>query len=142
MSRIANALNFPLSVETVCVFTAPIFSAFAAWAAFFLTKVSVWLVQLCANNLLSMCESMPRHWSTLWKVAENSMNVGVSHNKLVVFLQEVKGTGAGLMAAALLAMVMLQPVSSSFVVLDTEKVDTHKSLPNAGPFVYLQICCR
>ncbi|KAK1365353.1 Dolichyl-diphosphooligosaccharide--protein glycotransferase [Heracleum sosnowskyi] len=53
---ILNSLNIPLSVETVCVFTAPIFSAFAAWATYFLTK-------------------------------------------------EVKGTGAGLAAAALLAMV-------------------------------------
>ncbi|CAI9100422.1 OLC1v1037423C4 [Oldenlandia corymbosa var. corymbosa] len=51
-----NSLNIPLSVETVCVFTAPIFSAFASWATFLLTK-------------------------------------------------EVKGTGAGLTAAALLAMV-------------------------------------
>ncbi|KAF8400873.1 hypothetical protein HHK36_014176 [Tetracentron sinense] len=54
--RILNSLNIPLSVETVCVFTAPIFSANAAWATYLLTK-------------------------------------------------EVKGTGAGLMAAALLAMV-------------------------------------
>ncbi|KAL8120068.1 hypothetical protein AgCh_017264 [Apium graveolens] len=53
---ILNSLNIPLSVETVCVFTAPIFSAFAAWATYYLTK-------------------------------------------------EVKGTGAGLAAAALLAMV-------------------------------------
>ncbi|KAL9267907.1 Dolichyl-diphosphooligosaccharide--protein glycosyltransferase subunit STT3A-like protein [Drosera capensis] len=53
---ILNSLNIPLSVETVCVFTAPVFSANAAWATFFLTK-------------------------------------------------EVKGTGAGLTAAALLAMV-------------------------------------
>ncbi|VFQ63048.1 unnamed protein product [Cuscuta campestris] len=51
-----NSLNIPLSVETVCVFTAPIFSAFASWATYLLTK-------------------------------------------------EVKGTGAGLMAAALLGMV-------------------------------------
>nr|XP_010924651.1 dolichyl-diphosphooligosaccharide--protein glycosyltransferase subunit STT3A [Elaeis guineensis] len=51
-----NSLNIPLSVETVCVFTAPIFSANAAWATFLLTK-------------------------------------------------EVKGTGAGLTAAVLLAMV-------------------------------------
>ncbi|WOK91439.1 dolichyl-diphosphooligosaccharide--protein glycosyltransferase subunit STT3A [Canna indica] len=51
-----NNLNIPLSVETVCVFTAPIFSANAAWATYLLTK-------------------------------------------------EVKGTGAGLTAAALLAMV-------------------------------------
>ncbi|XP_022749847.1 dolichyl-diphosphooligosaccharide--protein glycosyltransferase subunit STT3A-like isoform X2 [Durio zibethinus] len=51
-----NSLNIPLSVETVCVFTAPIFSAFASWAAYLLTK-------------------------------------------------EVKGAGAGLTAAALLAMV-------------------------------------
>lgn len=51
-----NSLNIPLSVETVCVFTAPVFSAFASWATYLLTK-------------------------------------------------EVKGTGAGLTAAALLAMV-------------------------------------
>ncbi|KAM0945743.1 putative dolichyl-diphosphooligosaccharide--protein glycotransferase [Dioscorea sansibarensis] len=53
---ILNALNIPLSVETVCVFTAPVFSANAAWATYLLTK-------------------------------------------------EVRGTGAGLTAAALLAMV-------------------------------------
>ncbi|KAM7509574.1 hypothetical protein LguiA_020027 [Lonicera macranthoides] len=53
---VLNSLNIPLSVETVCVFTAPIFSAFAAWATYLLTK-------------------------------------------------EVKGTGAGLTAAVLLAMV-------------------------------------
>jgi dolichyl-diphosphooligosaccharide--protein glycosyltransferase len=51
-----NSLNIPLSVETVCVFTAPVFSAFASWATYLLTK-------------------------------------------------EVKGSGAGLAAAALLAMV-------------------------------------
>ncbi|XVE98105.1 hypothetical protein REPUB_Repub03eG0076600 [Reevesia pubescens] len=51
-----NSLNIPLSVETVCVFTAPIFSAFASWATYLLTK-------------------------------------------------EVKGSGAGLTAAVLLAMV-------------------------------------
>ncbi|KAJ6295929.1 hypothetical protein OIU78_023871 [Salix suchowensis] len=33
-----NSLNIPLSVETVCVFTAPIFSAFASWATYLLTK--------------------------------------------------------------------------------------------------------
>ncbi|XP_019436610.1 PREDICTED: dolichyl-diphosphooligosaccharide--protein glycosyltransferase subunit STT3A [Lupinus angustifolius] len=53
---ILNSLNIPLSVETVCVFTAPIFSAFASWATYLLTK-------------------------------------------------EIKGTGAGLTAAVLLAMV-------------------------------------
>ena len=37
--RILNSLNIPLSVETVCVFTAPIFSANAAWATYLLTKV-------------------------------------------------------------------------------------------------------
>lgn len=36
--RIANSLNIPLSVETVCVFTAPVFSAFAAWSTFLLTN--------------------------------------------------------------------------------------------------------
>lgn len=40
MFRVAQAINVPLSVETVCVFTAPIFSAFASWATFLLTKVS------------------------------------------------------------------------------------------------------
>lgn len=41
--RILNSLNIPLSVETVCVFTAPIFSAFASWATYLLTKVcSCW----------------------------------------------------------------------------------------------------
>ena len=39
-TRFVNALNIPLSVETVCVFTAPIFSAFAAWATYLLTKVA------------------------------------------------------------------------------------------------------
>ncbi|KAK8453654.1 hypothetical protein SEVIR_5G318300v4 [Setaria viridis] len=51
-----NSLNIPLSVETVCVFTAPIFSANASWATYLLTK-------------------------------------------------EAKGSGAGLMAAAILAVV-------------------------------------
>ncbi|KAF3441878.1 hypothetical protein FNV43_RR15793 [Rhamnella rubrinervis] len=53
---ILNSLNIPLSVETVCVFTAPVFSALASWATYLLTK-------------------------------------------------EVKGAGAGLTAAVLLAMV-------------------------------------
>ncbi|OEL31834.1 Dolichyl-diphosphooligosaccharide--protein glycosyltransferase subunit STT3A [Dichanthelium oligosanthes] len=52
-----NSLNIPLSVETVCVFTAPIFSANASWATYLLTK-------------------------------------------------EAKGSGAGLMAAAILAMTL------------------------------------
>ncbi|KAL4572258.1 hypothetical protein LXL04_019028 [Taraxacum kok-saghyz] len=54
--KVLHFLNIPLSVETVCVFTAPVFSAFAAWATYLLTK-------------------------------------------------EVKGAGAGLTAAVLLAMV-------------------------------------
>uniref|UniRef100_A0ACD5VZF1 Uncharacterized protein n=1 Tax=Avena sativa TaxID=4498 RepID=A0ACD5VZF1_AVESA len=33
-----NSINIPLSVETVCVFTAPIFSAYASWATYLLTK--------------------------------------------------------------------------------------------------------
>ncbi|KAI3810836.1 hypothetical protein L1987_20459 [Smallanthus sonchifolius] len=56
MWKVLHFLNIPLSVETVCVFTAPVFSAFAAWATYLLTK-------------------------------------------------EVKGVGAGLTAAVLLAMV-------------------------------------
>ncbi|CAL5360514.1 unnamed protein product [Camellia sinensis] len=39
--RILNSLNIPLSVETVCVFTAPVFSAIAAWATYLLTKPCV-----------------------------------------------------------------------------------------------------
>ncbi|KAI9128939.1 hypothetical protein K1719_000422 [Acacia pycnantha] len=63
-----NSLNIPLSVETVCVFTAPVFSAFASWATYLLTK-------------------------------------------------EVMGSGAGLTAAALLAMVpsyMSRSVAGSY----------------------------
>ncbi|KAK9055027.1 hypothetical protein SSX86_026106 [Deinandra increscens subsp. villosa] len=56
MWKVLQSLNIPLSVETVCVFTAPVFSAFAAWATYLLTK-------------------------------------------------EVRGVGAGLTAAVLLAMV-------------------------------------
>ena len=41
--RILHSLNIPLSVETVCVFTAPIFSAFASWATYLLTKVSLYV---------------------------------------------------------------------------------------------------
>ena len=37
--RVLNSLNIPLSVETICVFTAPVFSAFASWATYLLTKV-------------------------------------------------------------------------------------------------------
>ena len=44
-ARVFNALNIPLSVETVCVFTAPIFSAFASWATYLLTKV--WIPAPC-----------------------------------------------------------------------------------------------
>ncbi|GJN17697.1 hypothetical protein PR202_gb04787 [Eleusine coracana subsp. coracana] len=51
-----NSLNIPLSVETLCVFTAPIFSTNASWVTYLLTK-------------------------------------------------ELKGPGAGLMAATILAMV-------------------------------------
>lgn len=68
MCWVFNALNIPLSVETVCVFTAPIFSANASWATFLLTR-------------------------------------------------EVKGTGAGLAAAALIAMVpsyMSRSVAGSY----------------------------
>jgi hypothetical protein len=38
-ARLLKSLNIPLSVETVCVFTAPIFSANASWATYLLTKV-------------------------------------------------------------------------------------------------------
>lgn len=37
--RLLNSLNIPLSVETVCVFTAPVFSVNASWATYLLTKV-------------------------------------------------------------------------------------------------------
>ncbi|KAK4479131.1 hypothetical protein RD792_014642 [Penstemon davidsonii] len=56
--RIFHSLNIPLSVETVCVFTAPIFSAFASWAAYLLTKeVKGTGAGLTAAVLLSMVPS-------------------------------------------------------------------------------------
>lgn len=81
--RILNSLNIPLSVETVCVFTAPIFSAFASWATYLLTKVC-W----CRNFTLIFFSV-----------------VCVLSNLSCFLLQEVKGAGAGLTAAVLLAMV-------------------------------------
>lgn len=53
--RILNSLNIPLSVETVCVFTAPIFSANAAWATYLLTKVCLvaYLFMVCILGLAS-----------------------------------------------------------------------------------------
>lgn len=50
--RLANAINIPLSVETVCVFTAPVFSAFASWATFLLTKVSALLEWIQNNSIV------------------------------------------------------------------------------------------
>lgn len=52
--RILNSLNIPLSVETVCVFTAPIFSAFASWATYLLTKVFI----LTETRVLRICVSL------------------------------------------------------------------------------------
>jgi hypothetical protein len=50
MHRLAQKINIPLSVETVCVFTAPVFSAFASWATFLLTKVSASLSRPTENS--------------------------------------------------------------------------------------------
>ena len=36
--RVLHALNIPLAVQEVCVFTAPVFAAFCAWAAFLLVR--------------------------------------------------------------------------------------------------------
>ncbi|CAN6993299.1 unnamed protein product [Brassica oleracea var. botrytis] len=52
---VLNSLNIPLSVETVCVFTAPVFSAFASWATYLLTKGSG--AGLTAAALLAMVPS-------------------------------------------------------------------------------------
>nr|VDC86917.1 unnamed protein product [Brassica oleracea] len=49
---VLNSINIPLSVETVCVFTAPVFSAFASWATYLLTKGSG--AGLAAAALLAM----------------------------------------------------------------------------------------
>lgn len=55
---VVNSLNIPLSVETVCVFTAPVFSAFASWAAYLLTKEVKGIgAGLTAAALLSMVPS-------------------------------------------------------------------------------------
>ncbi|KAI8028021.1 Dolichyl-diphosphooligosaccharide--protein glycosyltransferase subunit STT3A [Camellia lanceoleosa] len=72
--RILNSLNIPLLLETVCVFTAPIFSANAAWATYLLTK-------------------------------------------------EVKGTGAGLTAAALLAMICCQLLTETNYAVTTPETN-------------------
>ncbi|VAH63454.1 unnamed protein product [Triticum turgidum subsp. durum] len=45
-----NSLNIPLSVETVCVFTAPIFSANASWATYLLTKVPSYISRSVAGS--------------------------------------------------------------------------------------------
>ncbi|GJZ28534.1 dolichyl-diphosphooligosaccharide--protein glycosyltransferase subunit STT3A, partial [Tanacetum coccineum] len=56
--RVLQSLNIPLSVETVCVFTAPMFSAFVAWATYLLTKeVKGAGVGLTAAVLLAMVPS-------------------------------------------------------------------------------------
>ncbi|MED6183324.1 Dolichyl-diphosphooligosaccharide--protein glycosyltransferase subunit stt3a [Stylosanthes scabra] len=84
-----HSLNIPLSVETVCVFTAPIFSAFASWATYLLTK-------------------------------------------------EVKGVGAGLTAAALLAMVpsyISRSVAGSY---DNEAVAIFALIFTF--YLYLKVC--
>ncbi|PPS06561.1 hypothetical protein GOBAR_AA14108 [Gossypium barbadense] len=84
-----NSLNIPLSVETVCVFTAPIFSAFASWATYLLTK-------------------------------------------------EVKGAGAGLTSAVLLAMVpsyISRSVAGSY---DNEAVAIFALIFTF--YLYLKVC--
>ena len=53
MHRLAQKINIPLSVETVCVFTAPVFSAFASWATFLLTKVRALLSRSPKNLTIS-----------------------------------------------------------------------------------------
>jgi len=83
--RLLNSLNIPLSVETVCVFTAPIFSVNASWATYLLTKVVFLLLKTHALTL--------DYWSSLV----------IS----LLCLQETKGPGAGLMAATILAMVIV-----------------------------------
>ncbi|KAH0937224.1 hypothetical protein HID58_004685, partial [Brassica napus] len=56
---VLNSLNIPLSVETVCVFTAPVFSAFASWATYLLTKeVKGSSAALAAAALLTMLGAM------------------------------------------------------------------------------------
>ena len=52
MYRLAQKINIPLSVETVCVFTAPVFSAFASWATFLLTKVSAFMSKPSENYII------------------------------------------------------------------------------------------
>lgn len=53
--RLLNSLNIPLSVETVCVFTAPVFSAFASWATYLLTKVCWYCYPFCLVSLTQTC---------------------------------------------------------------------------------------
>jgi hypothetical protein len=66
--RFLNSLNIPLSVETVCVFTAPIFSAFASWATYLLTKVCI-LTERCVLRIwiLSLALMMILNHSHLYR---------------------------------------------------------------------------
>ncbi|KAE8676069.1 Dolichyl-diphosphooligosaccharide--protein glycosyltransferase subunit STT3A [Hibiscus syriacus] len=84
-----NSLNIPLSVETICVFTAPIVSAFASWATYLLTK-------------------------------------------------EVKGAGAGLTAAALLAMVQSYISRSVAGSYDNEAVAIFALIFTF--YLYIKVC--
>ncbi|CAK9153152.1 unnamed protein product [Ilex paraguariensis] len=135
---IQNSLNIPLSVETVCVFTAPTFSGIAACATFLLTKEGKGTgAGLTAAALLAMVPSyISRSVAgsydneavaifalifTFYLYIKNSLNIPLSVETVCVFTaptfsgiaacatflltKEGKGTGAGLTAAALLAMV-------------------------------------
>jgi hypothetical protein len=48
--RFLNSLNISLFVETVCVFTAPIFCAFVSWATCLLTEVCI-LTKRCVLRI-------------------------------------------------------------------------------------------
>ena len=69
MHRLAQKINIPLSVETVCVFTAPVFSAFASWATFLLTKVSAYLQRILTSaERTCRCETLLRCKVVIYKL--------------------------------------------------------------------------
>jgi hypothetical protein len=92
-TRLLNSLNIPLSVETVCVFTAPIFSANASWATYLLTKVAFY-GRTSSHNIFFSSENYALtfyyfsigskgHWS--WTDGSSHFGYGKLHLPLFSF---------------------------------------------------------
>ncbi|KAI5438196.1 hypothetical protein KIW84_024081 [Lathyrus oleraceus] len=84
---VLNSLNVPLSVETVCVFTTPIFSAFASWATYLLMK------EICDAKLLNKLEPIRSKLTSLQNIIyfeddsqeEHAFSEGLSNYTIASF---------------------------------------------------------